>query len=90
MYVYFLSHYTKNFGNFEFFVNRFLLHIALKIEFSGPTKKDVYSARVYLEKISSTNLSRQQIHFPRYDAARYRELYNHKVRNKVLYLFSFH
>lgn len=37
--------------------------------------------RVYLEKISTSNLARQQIHFPRYDAARYRELYNNKVQN---------
>ena len=32
-----------------------------------------------MEKISSVNLSRRQIHFPRYDAMRYRELYNQKV-----------
>lgn len=59
------------------------LPLALKIEFSGSSKKDVYSVRVYLEKISSSNLARQQIHFPRYDAARYRELYNEKVRQNI-------
>lgn len=35
-----------------------------------------------MEKIGSTNLSRQQIHFPRYDATRYRELCNQKVPMK--------
>jgi hypothetical protein len=52
---------------------------ALKVEYTGSNKADIISVRSYMEKIGSTNLPRQQIHFPRYDATRYRELYNQKV-----------
>lgn len=59
---------------------------ALRVDFAGSTQREVASCRAYLEQLNTTNLMRHQIYFPRTDAARYKDLLDHKVILEDIYL----
>ena len=60
---------------------------AIRVDFMARQKKDIISTRAYFESLNTSSLPRYQVHFPRCDASRYKELHNHKVRHGTVQMF---
>lgn len=56
---------------------------SVKIEFVGTAISDISACRTYLEQLHSNALARHQIYFPNTDAAKYRELLQHKSKQDL-------
>lgn len=53
---------------------------ALKVTFKGSNRDDVNNARIYLEKLNTSNLERYQVFFPQASSVKVTELDEHKRR----------